>query len=509
MRLHSETNGIRSVRNGGHDHQMGPRIAPRRLHEAKHQQLIFTLSSVGPHQPPSKALNKSTLSWSYSSGLTELPHLLKSRRFCSRKSCRMIISAVLASVFAISMLISMCSFAQRARHYALFARRRLSDDKSSSSGNLSICGDTEQAGAFFYRKASNTPDPFEESESKPKKAKRDSDQNWDRIEGGPEAPEAPPVVPVPDAPLEGWSLIELCAANALLLLQQEPPCPVQAPIAEKEKQEKQLQTLASSSGIDAPLATPDVQEGDTLLHLFPEPAPITEPLVAAAVPSASGTGFVVEPPEPPPNHPFFRLPTLEPGVTPRPFSTRLAVFYGVRCAEAAALLRDAHSLLTRNTVNQVEANTLMHIAEKLVAHCYRDQTFLFDSQALRSQAEVLGFRYLIFDVLVSIFQVTGQSPPAAWWERFVARVPHSVERLPKKKVRSSFFPHFTEILSEGIAFLKTGTRPSDKQLFQTKYMLFCSKVSMRRFQKPAYDSWRQNCPDTKIDQWSLLAHKFP
>lgn len=203
----------------------------------------------------------------------------------------------------------------------------------------------------------------------------------------------------------------------------------------------------------------------------------------------------------PPNHPFVRLPTLQPGVNPMPIDMQRAFSYKKTSSRPLAAMRLAHDMLAKESLCQRDADLLLWAAEVLIAHCQQHQTTPLSRRNVHQAADALALRFVILDMIVSAMQVLQQNGAPAGWESFVSSIPHDMSQCPQGKqgthLRWSHRGHVARALSRAVGTLKSLKRPANNVLYGLKYILFCSREYPLRFARSAYDPWRKHCPDKR------------
>lgn len=307
-------------------------------------------------------------------------------------------------------------------------------------------------------------------------------------------------------------LNEVLAASALLSLQHTPQAVLG--FAEKTLEESQgdphpstsyagISGLASEAGRAAGgtgiyEASPQLQQVSETSHQGES----LKPFGTSAVPSRSRKMWRgrprLPPVVPPPNHSFFRVPTLQPGVVPRPFNIERAI-YGVVFRGPEDLLREARDLLAKESLSQEDASMLICVIEQLLAHCYQHHTNSPSAAHMHSVVQSIGFRFLVLDAAVAALHVTQQTVPKAQWEHLVQKIPHTPKgTIPSRGYRGWQYGYKDLALEliDALALLKTGVRPSPEILYRVKRMLFCTEHTVARFRRAVYDPWRADCFET-------------
>lgn len=470
--------------------QMATIIFRRLLQEAEYNpQSFMGLFSMHNHQ-----LSEESVEF-YCISIDESPYRVGGRRFPAHTPCIKIVPAVLTSLVAILFLVSKCSFAQMRKEYSFIAHRGLSDDETLAERSLLACGGTQEETGFdssdepgaptssSSKKELGSSDSSQSSEPRAKKAKTDD-------EGTAQAPQtlpsSPPVPSTSGPALAGWSLSELTAADALLLLQQRP-------FSDEMSYDLGKEEVQTTTFFAAKLPTEKVPLRETL----PAHSPKKDQPSLLEANAAPSTLKATPVPDTPARHPFFSLPTLQAGVIPKLFDAQRTLISGISRRHAMEILCKMHRLLSKEFLNQEQTVLLMAHAELIAAFLYHQQRKELHVTETRRALEDVATRFMAFDAIIAAFQVTGQPVPEDWWCDFAAQIPHTFPELPSGRRRTlRLHRDLKESLMKGMVLLKSGVRPSNNVLFKAKYLLFCSKHTIRRFKTPLHDLWRKDCPET-------------
>lgn len=198
----------------------------------------------------------------------------------------------------------------------------------------------------------------------------------------------------------------------------------------------------------------------------------------------------------PTDHPFYRLPVVEAGVEVR----RLDSEYCLRDLNQKFVLgveQLAHirTYLVRDRIQQNErVNITLAVERLIVLLLQKHQNGVAQTHPCHA-ARVLGIRYLIFDAIVATLQLFGPVMEAErWWSVITALVPTRVGFAPsaERQTRSEQYVQLATRLSEALALLKRGVRPSPAHTVALKMALFCHPDGPPYFQGPAWDEWRED-----------------
>lgn len=500
-------------------------------------------SSPAAYQQPAQAFNEEQLfAFSNLQRISHWPFRANIRQSCTRSSCKKTVLALMASLAAILMLITLCGFARKKKKQQNFFRvsvisvRKLSEeDKAASSGLPEVCGDTqkntkadEESGAATSSGGGVDPHAKKrkrkESESEggedivglsgaspPFEGKRKATAKRKHLESKPadDAGEAPgwegiskqAVQLSPSSDVEAGITVpqeftvltspakrpstENEAAHALLLLQQRPS--IFTKPAEESAQQEELEPQPSTSAAMSRQPLPAEQKS----HEAQE-----RPLASAAQPPPMSAEELA-------NHPFCRMPPLQPGVVVRAFSLENASSRGFVPSHPRDLLRGVRELLAKESLCQQDADLLILLAEGLAAHCHYCERTPLATRHIDQAAGILGMRFLMFDAIIAAFTATNQQPLASWWQQFAGLVPHDISHTPQgkqdKSPRESYYGHLSRRLSRALETLKKGFRLSKEEVYELKYKLFCTDRYPQRFRGAFFDPWRRDCAGSGKD----------
>lgn len=444
--------------------------------------------------------------------------------FCKRdiqNSCKKPMLAVMASAVAILTLIFVCRFGRRKKeHLSILANRKLAEDDRADAPSEppEMCGDKQNT----QEDSNAVPEPFPK-----KRLRKTSEGESEGSVGGEDTTTAGPssqtkkrkgkrkhleVEPptlhrvqlgddnnefhdAQTAALPEWSWDETLVAEAMLLLQHYPLIPITSFQKEEtaHQQEHDFQQPSTSS--------------KSIFPSTPRPSPRPILMKQQQPPTEEGGDAITDiealfflPQRLPHNHAFFRLPKLQPGVTPVQIDLQRAMTSERRRERPLFALRLARGLLAKEFLTQQEANMLARVVEVLVTECYHNQRAPIETRDVRRASDVLAARFMFFDIIVSGILVVQQDLFASpEWKAFVKLIPHSISGGPQSEEaenpRKSHYGGLARTLSRVLAILKEGQRPEDKVLYGLKYALFCKKEYFLRFRRASYDPWKLDCPD--------------
>lgn len=196
------------------------------------------------------------------------------------------------------------------------------------------------------------------------------------------------------------------------------------------------------------------------------------------------------------DHPFGRVPALEPNVRLREMRTGgffSRLWTNVSVWNYFLVIR---SLFAKATLNQEDADTLMGTLENLID----DVWIQFLNKARPTQpalaAAALGQAFLAFDYIVSAIQLFGDAMQLPlWWEKFISVFPtdYSIEcSTANHRKRVLFNTYISKRLLDVLNIYKTGTRPGIKEVVELKRLLFCFPNSPKPFRASQCNPWRED-----------------
>ncbi|KAL8269194.1 hypothetical protein Esti_006881 [Eimeria stiedai] len=211
------------------------------------------------------------------------------------------------------------------------------------------------------------------------------------------------------------------------------------------------------------------------------------PSAGVAPPQASGSG-------PHPQHPFVRLPTLEPGVKVRRFLPREMRTSGTFSNAYAATILRMRKVLRKKQLTEAQARELVSDAERLANSAYHWMRFEVQGLPPRQAATHLGQRFLVIYYLFCASKVLGQEwTRQGWWPELMDRIPHlyeyDIESMPSA---SAFYVSLAKDLALAMQQLKNGVSLSANFIIDLKRRLICTSQSPPAFRKRQWDPWRQD-----------------
>lgn len=194
-----------------------------------------------------------------------------------------------------------------------------------------------------------------------------------------------------------------------------------------------------------------------------------------------------------PSHPFVRMPALQQGVTPRPWSSSISAFSGFIPLSSQSLLRRVRELLLLPTLDACAAADLVIVTEQLAAYAMQR---LSTAAAPNSAADAVlkyGRRFLVLTAIHSSAHAIGQPNPP-WWQEVVAGVLQCCEcdtTAPRAR-RSSFLLLLARDLRAALLKYKNGGSPTLKEVLDLKRQLLCNPKTHSWFWRSDWNLWRED-----------------
>ncbi|KAL8448493.1 hypothetical protein Emed_003673 [Eimeria media] len=239
-----------------------------------------------------------------------------------------------------------------------------------------------------------------------------------------------------------------------------------------------------------------------------QPAPVSQPAPSTSAPShaagfsSAGSAASLPPPGPPgggsgPQHPFVRLPRLEPGVKPRRFMPSAMKSPGWASRQNSHLLTTMRDMFRKPMLSQTEAENMVFYSERLAAHAFY---FMQDKVEEVSPFEAsgrLGRKFMFLYYLLRASQVLGQAwPSRPWWRELMDNIPHQYHFVWEHDRRASrFIVRLANDLSDAMGMIKNGVLPPPNVIIRLKRRLFCKHNSPSPFRGTTWDPWREDDED--------------
>lgn len=257
------------------------------------------------------------------------------------------------------------------------------------------------------------------------------------------------------------------------------PSPLQPPIGSLTPSE------AFTSG-QSPVAAypPQTHEGQVPAGLLPvsgdEPSTSTATPAPRAVQQPLPQGSLV--------HPYVRLPTVQPGVTPRPWRRHVVTSFLMHERSCRRLLLEIRKLLLRPVLDANGLDELMTNAELLGNFAMRGLKKECLSTKPSEMVRDRGQRFLIMNALHSAAQVVSRQLPP-WWGDVVNATLTKLD-LPGSAASDAFNVLLARDLTAALRMYKAGSAPAPENIIDIKRRLFSSK----HYSPSAWDPWREDDP---------------
>ncbi|KAL8271551.1 hypothetical protein Esti_004586 [Eimeria stiedai] len=196
-------------------------------------------------------------------------------------------------------------------------------------------------------------------------------------------------------------------------------------------------------------------------------------------------------------HPFFRLPIVDPrDQRRRRFNPEAATSFGLAFSRSPARLHAIRGLLLFPRLTDAQLDELAEQLQMLVAYgCFYEATSVVGLHGSKA-VYVLGRRYLVLDYVLCALEVLGEPPAGPWWSRFTAAINHDLEddtgRSRGYRPLWKFNRTLAKKLSLALQILKSGHRLNRQETIELKQLLFCSSFSPSKFRARIWDAWRQD-----------------
>ncbi|KAL8448491.1 hypothetical protein Emed_003671 [Eimeria media] len=223
---------------------------------------------------------------------------------------------------------------------------------------------------------------------------------------------------------------------------------------------------------------------------------------AASILSGAAAGVVpaqVPGSSPYSQHPFVRLPILEPGANPRQFLAYKMKEFLFSSRSMCPALPQMRELLRKPSLNSSDAREMVICAEKLSRHMYFWLQSDTDELKPFLGAMRMGRRFMaIYHMLCASRALRQDWSAQAWWKELMDRIPHTysvdVASVPSS---SRFYAVLAHDLSLAIQLLKSGSTPPDHVVIDLHRRLLCLPQSPSGFRHKQWDPWRQDDAESR------------
>ncbi|CDI82224.1 hypothetical protein, conserved [Eimeria praecox] len=194
------------------------------------------------------------------------------------------------------------------------------------------------------------------------------------------------------------------------------------------------------------------------------------------------------------DHPFCHLPQVNKEDIKNRVHRDFYTLSSEGCRLVAPLLAEVRVMLLKKSLNKWDANYLVTLAERLIAHLFYFEDLQIQKVCKRAIFQ-LGRRVLVLEALVSILGLLGEDTQGDWWQALVNAVPLRVGKVYKPQGKSELELYHAEVIESLLdmaRYLKAGRRPPNGDIVHVKQLLFCSPHSPSYFRSPDFSSWRED-----------------
>ncbi|CDJ66135.1 hypothetical protein, conserved [Eimeria necatrix] len=191
-------------------------------------------------------------------------------------------------------------------------------------------------------------------------------------------------------------------------------------------------------------------------------------------------------------HPFVRLPLLEPGAADDLPDLRALNLRG-RCPLLAHSLKIVRSFLMKPILNKVEVVELLKCEATMLRQAARLITLSVEHLSPSAAVEILGRRFLVFQALHSVAKLLGSHVANnAWYKSVFALLPSNYgKRLGQNIARwSQRYVILSKDLISAMELYRMGDEPSAEEIIDLKRRLLCLPDSPSGFRRVAWSVWR-------------------
>ncbi|KAL8439767.1 hypothetical protein Efla_002669 [Eimeria flavescens] len=203
----------------------------------------------------------------------------------------------------------------------------------------------------------------------------------------------------------------------------------------------------------------------------------------------------------PADHPYVRLPDVDPGTNTRDFDPSGTKTHEYTLGVIFEPLKTIRELLLRPSLNSRDVATLIRAAEALVCNCGRKFTAIPKTRNPSRVIRDVAMVFLALDALVSVSQVLpGKICMGHWWPTFVEPISTDLNSyVPARKMKIAAQRNL-DLLSQllsAIEIYKQGRRPRDKVVIELKRKIFGPNNAIYPFSEQRFDPWRQDDAGTQ------------
>ncbi|CDJ46737.1 hypothetical protein, conserved [Eimeria brunetti] len=202
------------------------------------------------------------------------------------------------------------------------------------------------------------------------------------------------------------------------------------------------------------------------------------------------------------NHPFVRVPRLDPNV--RPDYVKLGPVNSCAKYEPMVIpLKVIRRLSLQTSIDLSEASEMLDAAQRLASRALFTMAPPVDDMKPSRAAESLGRRFLVFNAIHGVLQAVGEIPVLKeLWNAMVVTVPTTYSFIPRSPVVGTYGFHYklAKQLSSALELYKLGGAPTPMDIIELKRKLFCMKSSPRCFLETSWSLWRKDDEESAKDQ---------
>lgn len=194
-------------------------------------------------------------------------------------------------------------------------------------------------------------------------------------------------------------------------------------------------------------------------------------------------------------HPFIRLPSMEPGVTPRPWVQSFLTHKIPLSRSRHKWLLEIRELLLCPSLDAAGLSQLMKAAEELGNFAvFR----LCPSTSPEKASDLIrdyGLRLILLHSLHSVARVVDPEKMPPWWMEVVNAMLGKYDfetLLPLPQSRHAPNVLVAQRLAFALLRYKSGSFPEDQEILELKRLLLCSRNTPPFFKDACWDPWRQD-----------------
>ncbi|CDI81649.1 hypothetical protein EAH_00062480 [Eimeria acervulina] len=196
-------------------------------------------------------------------------------------------------------------------------------------------------------------------------------------------------------------------------------------------------------------------------------------------------------------HPFVRLPVVDRRNICTRFCVQRALFIDLNVLGPMDSYMTLRSLFAKASLTAEDVDALMNSAERLVNYA----VFKLKQQCERTTssyvAKKLASLFMVFDALVSVTELLGESMNIRlWWRKFVDMFPTDHFRAPGARLRKTrALNMLINRLSSALSAYKSGKRPPLREIISLKKEILTSLTKDCQFTNPLWSLWLKDDED--------------